>query len=321
MIQAKSGEVSSDNHIYNLQDLDNQNDKFNPNLNEENILLTYNSDKNNYSLQKFKRDNNNQEMRDKQKAFAENLDKQARADYKLHKLEEKAKNPQKKIRTDLQSKNLKKEFVIGFGNTTREEVMKMGKKEIAQKCLNGALAILKAKQLEPKNLIGIAVHFDEKGLPHAHVQYNCYSFKEKTTDTQLEKCLNKDKKKQFKDRTQKFSDYQSTLAEAMGLERGLKGSKRANLTVNEIRAKKAQEEAEKATKMAELAKNQLSQSMQEMENLKKQLQNLKNECKEIEKDRQEKQEKLNGTIKRMSIADRIIYNKEKEKTKNDIEIK
>lgn len=226
MIQAKSGNVSSNNHLYNQQDKENENKDFNKNQNEENLLITYNKENDNFSLTKFVRNGKNEKLREQQNQREKNLDEEARADYKLHKIQEKQKNPGKKIRTDLQSKNLKKEFIIAFGNTSRDELMKIDKKELAQKCLNGAIAVLKAKQLDKKNLIGIVMHFDEKGQPHAHVQYNCYSFSQKTTDTQLEKCINKnDKKQQTKDRLQKFSDYQTILADSMGLERGLKAQK------------------------------------------------------------------------------------------------
>jgi hypothetical protein len=306
MIQAKSGEVSSDNHIYNKQDSLNMDESYNKNQNVANILIRYDEKDNNFKSVEFLRNGKNEEMREKQKQKADLLDKEARADYKKHKEAERLKNPGKKIRTELQTKNTKKEFIIGFGDTSRDEILKLGKQKIQQKCLDGALAILKEKKLERKNLIGIAIHLDEMGQPHAHVQYNCYSFKEKTTDTQLEKCLNTDKKKQQYDRLSLFSKYQTIIADVMGLERGLKGSTKQKLSINDIRAKKQQEQAEKALKTLNEAKEQIKVNNE----------TLKNQQKQID----DNYARLNKVVKKMSYAEQTAYKQLKNKDK-DLAIK
>ena len=302
MIQATSGLVSSNNHIYNKQDTMNLDENYNPNKQELNILMTYNEKEDNFRWFEFARNGKNEDMRERQKQKEDNLDKLARADYKNHKEQEKLKNPNKKIRTVLQSKNLKKEFIVGFGNTTREEVLALGQYEIMRKIKNGAVAILKEKKLSEKNLIGIVIHFDEKGLPHAHIQYNCYSFKEKTTDTQLEKCLNIDKKKQQYDRLSLFSKYQTIISQEMGLERGDIGSKRAKLSINDIRAKKQEEEAQKALKSLNEAKEQIK--------LNNDL--LKTQKKEID----DNYVRLNKVIEKMSYAEQTAYKNLKNKDKD-----
>lgn len=307
MIQAKSGNVSSNNHLYNQQDLENQNQDFNKNQNESNVLIAYNSELDRFEINYFLRNGNNEILRDKQSQREKNLDLEARADYKKHKLLEKEKNPKKKIRTELQSKNLKKEFIIAFGDTSREELMKISKEDLSRKCFKGALAVLKEKKLSSKNLIGIVLHYDEKGQPHAHVQYNSYSFSHKTTDTQLEKCLNKnDKKQQTKDRLQKFSDYQTTLAEAMGLERGLKGSKRQNLTINEIRAKKAQEEAANALKTANELKEKVRLTQEWILSKEEKIAKLESLIAEKQKDYEDINDKLNNLSE--TYQDKVFIN-------------
>ena len=153
----------------------------------------------------------------------------------------------RKIRTVLQSKKeqLKKEFLVCFGNTTRDKLMEHYKtpQMLANACLKGSLAILKKKGLDKENLISLVVHFDEKGLPHCHTIFNDYNFKEHTTSTQIaiKKHSDKDKKVQYQLKIKEFSEFQDVLAETIQLKRGEKGSRRKHLEINDFKNLKEKE--------------------------------------------------------------------------------
>jgi hypothetical protein len=188
-------------------------------------------------LQEFFRDGKNTKILEQQKKRANDLDLLARADYHKHKTDVKIANPNKKICTVLKSPTLRKEFIIGFGYTTRDEVLAIPQKELLNKMVKGTEAILKAKCLSPENIIGITLHLDEKGLPHCHIQYNSYSFTEKTTDTQIEKCQKpgKSAKQANLERLERFSNYQTILSLATGIERGVVGSKSVHKSISDVR--------------------------------------------------------------------------------------
>jgi hypothetical protein len=239
MIQAKSGKVSSLSHLLQHSDMQSKDPTYNPNLNEKNVLLFFHKEE--VLKMNYLRNNRNSSNVDGVNKLVKKLDKLAREDYMQHKLKEKADNPTKKVRTVLQSKNLTKEFIISFGSTSRNEVMAMGRDKIIEHIQHAALAVLGKKGLDKTNIHCIAVHFDERGLPHGHVQYCDYSFKHHTTCNQLEKCIT-DGKPDHAKRKALYSEYQTAIAEATGLERGAFGGVKSDLSVDEIRAKLAKGE-------------------------------------------------------------------------------
>ena len=241
--QAKAGQRSSNNHLYNEQELNNQDPIQNPNSTLENILITVN-DEGKFVQESFFRNGKNEKLMERINKKQDMLTLEAKSDYRDFKLEEREKNPGKKIRTELQSKNLNKEFIIAFGDTSRTELLTTFKKqELLDKILFGTGEILIAKGLGRKNLVAIVIHQDEPGNIHAHIQYNDYSFKEHTTANQLEKSIdaNKTSKEQIYAKKQMFASYQTILADAMGMERGEFNSKRKHLSVLEYKNKKEKE--------------------------------------------------------------------------------
>ena len=90
-----------------------------------------------------------------------------------------------------------------------------------------ARELMKAKGLEDKNILNITIHYDEK-TPHAHIQYNEYSFKHKTTATEYNKiryvkgATSKEINKLNRD---KFGTLQDLVASNMEMSRGAKDSK------------------------------------------------------------------------------------------------
>lgn len=248
--QSKAHQKSSFNHLFSCQEITNQDLTVNPNLHQKNIVISLN-EKDEFISAKFCRTQNNEKIKKKIEERAEKLDKQAREDYKQHKINEKLELEKmgisKKIRTVLQSKKeqLQKEFLICFGNTTRDKLMQHYKtpENIANACLNGSLAILKKKGLNKKNIISLVVHFDEKGLPHCHTIYNDYSSLHNTTATQIaiKKHLDKNKKEQYKLKIKEFSEFQDILANSMQLKRGEKGSRRKHLDIQDFKNLKEKE--------------------------------------------------------------------------------
>lgn len=248
--QSKAHQKSSMNHLFNCQEITNQDLTVNPNLHQKNIVISLN-EKDEFISAKFCRTENNEKIKKKIEERAEKLDKEAREDYKHHKINEKSELEKmgisKKIRTVLQSKKeqLQKEFLIAFGNTTRDKLMQHYKtpENLANACLKGSLAILKKKGLDKKNLISLVLHFDEKGVPHCHTIYNDYNFKEHTTSTQIsiKKHSDKDKKVQYQLKIKEFSEFQDVIADALNLKRGEKGSRRKHLDIQDFKNLKEKE--------------------------------------------------------------------------------
>lgn len=255
--QSKSHQKSSFNHLFSCNEITNQNSSFNKNLNEKNIVITLNED-NDFVTYNFSRNEENKLLKKRIEARSEFLDREAREAYQNHKINEKLELEKigihKKIRTVLQSKKeqLRKEFLICFGNTNRDELIKHFKSpsELANACLKGSIAILNKKGLSKQNLISFVLHMDEAGLPHCHVIYNDYSFEKNTTATQIaiKKHSDKDKKSQYKLRILEFSEYQDLLANEMQLTRGEKGSRRKHLDIQNYKNLKESEDATKLTK-------------------------------------------------------------------------
>lgn len=213
---------STYNHIVNTQSVYNQDPEKNPNVNNSNVLIIT-DDKNKLIKRSYKRDGSHQNLIDMLNDKEKQLDELARADYTAFKKEQKAQNPTQKIRTVLQSKDLKREFVIAVG----------GDKNITDKAkfeadiIKSALAVLEKKGLDQRNIICISVQFDEK-TPHAHILYNDYSYKHHTTGDEFIKTRYKpgmDKKEIRALNRAKFSEFQDIVADKMGMERGQRGSK------------------------------------------------------------------------------------------------
>lgn len=248
--QSKSNQKSSFNHLFSCNELTNQDPTINPNLNEKNIVISLNEN-NEFISANFCRTENNDKIKKKIEERAFLIDEKARQEYKQHKINEKLELEKmginRKIRTVLQSKKeqLQKEFLVCFGNTTRDKLMEHYKNPqmLANACLKGSLAILKKKGLDKENLISLVVHFDEKGLPHCHTIYNDYNFKEHTTSTQIaiKKHSDKPKKEQYQLKIKEFSDFQDVLAETMQLKRGEKGSRRKHLEISDYKNLKEKE--------------------------------------------------------------------------------
>ena len=244
--QAKSKQKSSLNHLLLVNEITNQERELNPNCLENDILITFN-DNSKFEFIEYSRnlaqDNSNliKLIEDKEVLLYED----AKLDYEKHKTAEKLANPTKKIRTKLQPKidTLRKEYIIGFGNQsgnlTRAELLSHfnnDKQQLANSIINGAIACLEHKQLSAKNILGITLHLSEKGLPHAHIIYQDYSFSQHTTGNQLDKKLDAsiDKKIAYKNKIQHFAKYQDILARAMNLERGQRNSRTKNQSIREF---------------------------------------------------------------------------------------
>jgi hypothetical protein len=252
--KAKKNQLSSKKHLYILQDFFNQIQKNNPNINQENVLLTYNQETSNIDFQLYKRDGKNDVDIEALESRENQIDVKARADYTTFKeeqrlleksLAEKDNRKPKRISTVLQSKQLTKEFIIAFGSVDKEKKLTRedlpftkDNFEFSKKVIGGVAAVLEKQGLTVKdNLIAISIHYDEAGLPHAHVQYNDYSFKHHTTASELFRCRDKNltKKEQWKVQNETFSILQDTLADSMKLKRGEKNSKKKNLEINSYR--------------------------------------------------------------------------------------
>ena len=224
--QAKKAQISTNNHLFNQQEIRNQHHKNNPNLTNENTVIYV---KDGELVKKtFNRNGLNADLVQTFGDKAKQLDELARNDYKQHKTAEKQANPAKKIRTVLQTKDLKKEFGIFLGGDKD-----IGNKaEFEQKIVKSVLKILEKKGLDKSNIISIVVHYDEK-TPHAHIQYNDYSFKHKTTGQELGKIRQKEglnKQQLLKLNRANFGEFQDILAENMGMDRGKRDSKQVNIS-------------------------------------------------------------------------------------------
>ena len=279
--QSVKAKVSTNNHLFNTQEIRNQHHKNNPNLTNANTLIYVKDGE--LVKKSFNRNGLNADLVQAFGDKAKRLDELARADYKAHKTAEKQANPTKKIRTVLQTKDLKKEFGIFLGGDKN-----IGNKaEFEQKIVKSALKILEKKGLDKSNIISIVVHYDEK-TPHAHIQYNDYSFKHKTTGQELGKIRQKEglnKQQLLKLNRDNFSEFQDILALNMEMSRGQKDSKQVNISKtqyyeNMANNKNSEIELSKnlELKTAILAKyeNYLSVANNEIKQLKQQLNEYKN---------------------------------------------
>lgn len=256
--EAKIGQISSLNHLLNTQEFRNQSPKFNKNVNNDNKCVVYYKNTDTFKTLVFKRNSQNENAMKVLKKKEDNLDALARADYKKYKTQQKKDNPDKKIRTVLQSKNLKKEFGIFVGG---DKVIN-DKEDFEKRALNTAIKILEKKGLGKENLLSLTIHYDEK-TPHIHCQYNDYSFEHKTTGTEHQKIRfveGKDKKEIRKINRDKFAEFQDLVAEGMGMERGQRGSKAKNID-------KSQHYENEAKKFEELQKqnNLLHESYEKLQ--------------------------------------------------------
>lgn len=264
--QAKANQISSYNHLVNIQDFTNQNKLFNSKVGYTNIMFTVN-DNGEYSATKYIRDGKNQHLITNLKKREDNLDKLSRDDYKSHKLKEKVANPTKRVRTVLQSKDLRKEFIIALGGDKKIKPW-----DFANKVKATVDAVMEKKGLDRRNVIGIFIHADEKTL-HAHISYNDFSFKYSTTASQLgrfkiEKGMSRELKSEvLKLQRAKFAEYQDLVAEKMGMQRGEVNSRAKHTT-------KAQFYDEKAKEVDQF-EIKLSSKTQELEEIKKAVEDVR----------------------------------------------
>lgn len=308
--EAKINQISSLNHLFNTHEQTNQNPLINPNLKNDNSCYIWDDEALTTKLMSFKRNGNNQDVIDLLRKKEISLDKEAREDYKKHKLNEKANNPGKKVRTVLQSKNLKKEFGIFVGG----DMTIINKAEFEARALKTAIKVLDKKGLSEKNLLSLTVHFDEK-TPHIHCQYLDYSWKHKTTGT--EHCKTRfvpgmDKKQLRKLNRDNFAEFQDLVADGMGMQRGQRNSKE----INRKKAEHFREETEKHTLLlikqkAELAR--LNAEIQSQETIKSRNEDFKKsqdlEYEVLEEKIENNKEIIKGQDQQINKNDEIIKDK------------
>ena len=275
--KAKANQISTLSHLINNHELTNQDSKLNPSKDNINTVYIYD---NGLKTAEFKRDGTNAKIIEKISEIEKRLDQEARADYTEYKTKEKLANPNKKIRTVLQSKNLKKEFIIAVGGDCKIDDPVQFEKDV----LKTAFKILKHKGLDEKNLIALVVHNDEssssssnssKSSPsqHIHCQYCDYSWSKKTTATQLEKpkitngMTPEEKRQAHKSSREAFALFQNLTAEGLKMSRGEKDSRVKHKT-------KAQFYEEKAKEVDQL-EIKLSSKTQELEEIKKAVEDVR----------------------------------------------
>lgn len=279
--QAKKAQISTNNHLFNQQEIRNQHHKNNPNLTNSNTLIYVKDGE--LVKRQFNRNGLNADLVQMFGDKAKQLDELARADYKAHKTAEKQANPTKKIRTVLQTKDLKKEFGIFLGGD--KEIG--NKEEFEKKIVKSALAILQKKGLDKSNIISIVIHFDEK-TPHAHIIYNDFSSLHKTTGQELGKIRQKEglnKQQLLKLNRDNFGEFQDILALNMEMSRGQKDSKQVNISKTQYYENIAKDKngeielskkLELKTSLLTKYENYLSVANSEIKQLKQQLSDYKN---------------------------------------------
>ena len=256
--QAKISQISSHNHLFQEMSKDNL---VNHETTQKNVVW-YHDTVDTFKKVFFERNGSNNEIVETIKEYEKAIDKHARNDYQEHKKAEKdkifaecKKNGTKppKIRTVLQTKNLKKEFVIAIGGDKNVD-----NQEFYDNAIKTVKAVIEKKGLEEKNILSIAIHFGET-TPHLHCQYNDYSFKQKTTASELERVRpsedmsRSEKKAQYAENCEKFGNYQDLVAENMEMERGEKGSRAKN--------KKKAEYLKEKRELADKAKNEFDKQI------------------------------------------------------------
>lgn len=319
--EAKIDQISTLNHLFNTHEQTNQNPLINPNLANKNSCYIWDNEASTTKLMEFQRDGNNQDVIDLLRKKEISLDKLARADYKNHKEQEKLKNPNKKIRTVLQSKNLKKEFGIFVGG----DMTITNKAEFEARALKTAIKVLEKKGLSEKNLLSLTVHFDEK-TPHIHCQYLDYSWKHKTTGT--EHCKTRfvpgmDKKQLRKLNRDNFAEFQDLVAEGMGMQRGQRNSKE----INRKKSEHFKEETEKHTLLliqqkAELVR--LNAEIQSQETIKSRNEDFKKsqdlEYEDLEEKIENNKKIIKGQEKQIDKNDEIIQDKVNKTSDNKVRV-
>jgi hypothetical protein len=237
--EANKHEISTFNHLINTQDIKNQDPEKNPNFGKTNLLIYVEDGK--FKEYEFKRDGNNQSDIDMLHTIERELDKEAREHYKEHKTKEKLANPAKKVRTVLQSKDLRKEFVLAIGGDRQ-----IDESTFAEKVKKTVDAVMDAKGLDRGNIIGIFIHNDEK-TTHVHCQYNDYSKQYCTTSAQHARpkmtkgMTKKTKSNLIKLQREEFGKFQDIVSEHLEMERGEKGSQAKHLSKAEHFEKKSKE--------------------------------------------------------------------------------
>ncbi len=277
--QAKISQISTLNHLLQEMSKDNLVNKNNKTGN----VVWYHDTVDTFKKVFFERDGSNNEIIETIKEYEKAIDKHARNDYQEHKEAEKdkifaecKKNGTKppKIRTVLQTKNLKKEFVIAIGGDKNVD-----NQEFYDNAIKTVKAVIKKKGLEEKNILSIVVHFEET-TPHLHCQYLDYSFKHKTTASELERVRpdadmsRAEKKAQYAENCEKFGNYQDLVAENMEMERGEKGSRAKN--------KKKAEYLKEKRELADKAKNEFDKQILLITANKKTIEDQQNFIKENE---------------------------------------
>jgi hypothetical protein len=237
--EANKHEISTFNHLINTQDIKNQDPEKNPNFGKTNLLIYVEDGE--FKEYEFKRDGNHQSDIDMLHTIERELDKEARDHYKEHKTKEKLANPAKKVRTVLQSKDLRKEFVLAIGGDRQ-----IDESTFAEKVKKTVDAVMDAKGLDRGNIIGIFIHNDEK-TTHVHCQYNDYSKQYCTTSAQHARpkmtkgMTKKTKSNLIKLQREEFGKFQDIVSEHLEMERGEKGSQAKHLSKAEHFEKKSKE--------------------------------------------------------------------------------
>lgn len=237
--EANKHEISSFHHLVNTQDIDNQDPEKNPNFGKTNLLIYVENGE--FKEYEFKRDGNNQSDIDMLHTIERELDKEAREHYKEHKIKERLANPDKKIRTVLQSKDLRKEFVLAIGGDCE-----IDESTFAEKVKKTVDAVMVAKGLERDNIIGVFIHRDERSV-HVHCSYNSYAKQYVTTAEQLARpkitkgMTKKTKSNLIKLQREEFGKFQDIVSEHLEMERGEKGSKAKHKTKAQFYDEKSKE--------------------------------------------------------------------------------
>lgn len=255
--EANKHEISTFNHLINTQDIKNQDPEKNPNFGKTNLLIYVENGE--FKEYEFKRDGNNQSDIDMLHTIERELDKEAREHYKEHKTKEKLANPAKKVRTVLQSKDLRKEFVLAIGGDC-----KIDESTFAEKVKKTVDAVMVAKGLDRGNIIGIFIHNDEK-TTHVHCQYNDYSKQYCTTSAQHARpkmtkgMTKKTKSNLIKLQREEFGKFQDIVADNLEMERGEKGSQAKHLSKAQHFEQKSKEveQLERATAKLQKTKEKL----------------------------------------------------------------
>jgi hypothetical protein len=265
--EANNHEISSFHHLVNTQDIENQDPEKNPNLGKTNLLIYVENGE--FKEYEFKRDGNNQSDIDMLHEIERELDKEARDHYKEHKIKERLANPDKKIRTVLQSKDLRKEFFLAIGGDCE-----IDESTFAEKVKKTVDAVMVAKGLERDNIIGVFIHRDERSV-HVHCSYNSYAKQYFTTAEQLARpkitkgMTKKTKSNLIKLQREEFGKFQDIVAENLEMERGEKGSKAKHKTKAQFYDEKSKEveQLERTTAKLQKTKEKLQDEIKKTQDM------------------------------------------------------